>query len=186
MSLFPPIQLGWVNGWIPILLFYLIFILLLKILPKETVERLYDRSNWTKKQSRMAQVGLPFAFAGMILVLFTPLKINQPVFWGGLALYIIGFCGFLISLLNFNSAPLSEPVIGGLYKISRNPQWVAFAITIIGISIMVGSWTAFFLFLVRVIMNHFRILGEERALEIQYGESYLVYKNSIPRYFFFF
>ncbi|MGB2955364.1 MAG: methyltransferase [Anaerolineales bacterium] len=186
MSLFPPIHLGWLNGWIPILLFYLIFILLLKILPKETVERLYDRANWTKKQSRMAQVGLPFALAGMILVLFTPLKIYQPVFCGGLALYIIGFCGFLISLHNFNSTPLSEPVVGGLYKISRNPQWVAFAITIIGTSIMVGSWTAVFLFLVRVIMNHFRILGEERALEIQYGESYLVYKNSIPRYLFFF
>ena len=186
MSLFPPLYLGWVNGWIPILLFYLIFILLLKILPKETVERLYDRSNWTKKQSRMAQVGLPFALAGMVLVLFTPLKINLPVFWVGLALYIIGFCGFLISLHNFNSTPLSEPVVVGLYKISRNPQWVAFAITIIGTSIMVGSWTVFFLFLVRVIMNHFRILGEERVLEIQYGESYLVYKDSIPRYLFFF
>ena len=82
MSLFPPLYLGWLNGWIPILLFYLIFILLLKIFPKETVERLYDRANWTKKQSRMAQVGLPFALAGMVLVLFTPLKINQPVFWG--------------------------------------------------------------------------------------------------------
>ncbi len=35
-------------------------------------------------------------------------------------------------------------------------------------------------------MNHFRILGEEKALEEQYGSSYLDYKNSVPRYFVFF
>ncbi|MCJ7716441.1 MAG: hypothetical protein MUO54_07975 [Anaerolineales bacterium] len=187
MVLFPPLRLGLLNGWIPILVLYAVFILLLKfVFPKETVARLYDQSHWTKNQATMAKIGLPFALAGMILVLVTPLKINLPVFWIGLALYLIGFAGFLISLKNFNSTPLTEPIVRGLYKFSRNPQWVAFAITIIGTSFMVGSWAAFLLFLVRVILNHFRILGEERALEIQYGESYLVYKKSIPRYLLFF
>jgi protein-S-isoprenylcysteine O-methyltransferase Ste14 len=63
---------------------------------------------------------------------------------------------------------------------------VTFAVTVISISLMVGSWTILALLIVRVIMNHFRILGEERALEIQYGDSYLVYKRSIPRYLLFF
>lgn len=186
MTFFPPLRLGWLNGWIPILCFYGIFILLLKIFPKETVERLYDRSHWTKQQGVLVSIGLPFALAGMVLILFNPLKISQPVFWIGLVLYLVGFAGFVYSLLSFNTTPLDEPVTKGLYKISRNPQWVAFAVLIISTSLMVGSWTAFILLLVRVIMNHFRILGEERALGIQYGESYLAYKESVPRYLLFF
>ncbi len=186
MTIFPPLRLGWLNGWIPILFFYGIFFWLLKIFPKETVERLYDRSHWTKQQATLASVGLPFALASMVLIIFTPLKINQPVFWIGFVLNLTGFAGFVYSLLSFNAAPLDKPVTKGLYKISRNPQWVAFTVAIIGTSLMVGSWTAFFLLLVRVIMNHFRILGEERALEIQYGESYLIYKESVPRYWLLF
>ncbi len=186
MSLFPPLSLGWLNGWIPILIFYAVFLVLLKVFPKETVDRLYDDSGWTLDQARPAKIGLPFALAAMVLILFTPLKINQPIFWIGLALALIGQTGFLYSLHTFNITPPGEPVIAGLYKISRNPQWVTFAIVMVGFSLMVGSWTVLALLTMRVVMNHFRILGEEKALETQYGESYLAYKGSVPRYFIFF
>ena len=186
MTLFPHLSLGWLNGWIPIVIFYGIFIILLKVFPKETVDRLYEDSGWTLDQARPAKIGLPFALAAMILILFTSLKINQLIFWIGLALALIGQTGFLYSLHSFNITPAGEPVTAGLYKISRNPQWLTFAAIMIGFSLMVGSWTVLALLAVRVVMNHFRILGEERALEIQYGESYLVYKKSIPRYLLFF
>ena len=65
-------------------------------------------------------------------------------------------------------------------------QWVAFILGMIGFSLMVASWTVLILLMVRIIMNHFRILGEELALELQYGESCLDYKNSVPRCFVFF
>ncbi len=122
----------------------------------------------------------------MVLIIFTSLKIDQLVFWVGLALALIGQTGFVYSLHTFNITPLDEPATAGLYSISRNPQWVAFAVVMIGFSLMVGSWTVLALLTVRVVMNHFRILGEEQALETQYGESYLIYKQSIPRYFIFF
>jgi len=186
MTIFPVLGLGWLNGWIPILIFYGVFLILLKVFPKETVERLYEDSGWTLEQAHPAKIGLPFALAALILLLFNSLKIGQPIFWIGLALYLIGFAGFIYSLHSFNITPLGNPVTDGLYKISRNPQWVAFAITLTGVSLMVGSWTVLFLFSVRIIMNHFRILGEEKALEEQYGESYLEFKNNIPRYFLFF
>jgi protein-S-isoprenylcysteine O-methyltransferase Ste14 len=186
MALFPHLSLGWLNGWIPMVIFYVIFFILLKVFPKETTERLYEDSGWTLEQARPAKIGLPFALAALILILFTPLKINQPIFWIGLVLALIGQTGFIYSLLTFNITPLDEPVTAGLYSISRNPQWVAFAVVMVGFSLMVGSWTVLALLTVRVVMNHFRILGEEQALESQYGESYLAYKESIPRYFFFF
>jgi len=186
MTLFPPLSLGWLNGWIPTIIFYGSFLILLKIFPKETVDRLYDDTGWTLDQARPAKIGLPFALAAMILILFTPLTIGKTVFWIGLAIALIGQAGFIYSLHSFNITPLDEPVTDGLYQYSRNPQWVTFALVLIGFSLMVGSWTVLALLLVRVIMNHFRILGEERALEEQYGDSYLAYKGSIPRYLFFF
>lgn len=186
MSIFPPLSLSWLNGWLPIAMFYGSFLVLLKIFPKDTVDRLYDDSGWTLEIARPAKIGLPFALAAMILILFTSLKIGQPIFWVGLILALIGQAGFIYSLYSFNITPLDEPVSTGLYRISRNPQWVTFAVVMIGFSFMVGSWTVLALLAIRFLMNHFRILGEERALEDQYGESYLSYKNTVPRYFVFF
>lgn len=122
----------------------------------------------------------------MILIIFTPLKLDLPVFWVGLMFTLISQVGFIYALHTFNITPLGEPATSGLYKFSRNPQWVAFILVMIGFSLMVGSWTVLILLMVRIIMNHFRILGEERALELQYGESYLDHKKSVPRYFVFF
>ena len=99
---------------------------------------------------------------------------------------LVGQTGFIYSLNTFNITPPDEPATAGLYSISRNPQWVTFAVVMVGFSLMVGSWTVLALLTVRVVMNHFRILGEEKALEEQYGSSYLEYKISVPRYFVFF
>jgi protein-S-isoprenylcysteine O-methyltransferase Ste14 len=186
MSLFPPLSIDWLNGWIPILIFYGSFLFLLRIFPAETVERLYDDTGWTLEQARPAKIGLPFALAALILICFSPLKIGHPIFRVGLVLALIGHAGFVYSLHTFNITPLGEPASQGLYKVSRNPQWVCFANVMIGFSLMVGSWLVLGLLLVRVVMNHFRILGEEKALELQYGESYLTYKASVPRYLLFF
>ena len=186
MSIFPHLGLGWLNGWLLIVVFYSSFFALLKIFPKDTVARLYDDSGWTLEMARPAKIGLPFALAAMVLILFTPLKTGQPIFWIGLALALIGQAGFIYALHSFNITPLGEPVTDGLYKISRNPQWMTFAVVMVGFSLMVGSWTVLGLLTVRIVMNHFRILGEERALEDQYGDSYLAYKNAVPRYLFFF
>lgn len=186
MALFPPLTIAWLNGWIPLVLFYGVFLILLKVFPQETVARLYDRSHWTSEQARTAKIGLSFGLAAIALIIFTSLKIGQHVFWIGLILYIVGFAGFVYSLHTYNITPLGKPATRGLYKISRNPQWVTFAVTFLGIIFMMGSWTMFVLLLIRMITNHFRLIGEEGALELQYGESYLDYKKSVPRYFGFF
>jgi protein-S-isoprenylcysteine O-methyltransferase Ste14 len=186
MTIFPRLSLTWLNGWIPVLVFYGIFLIILKVFPKETVDRLYDDAGWTLEVARPARIGLPFALVALILILFTPLKVDQPIFWIGLALALVGEAGFLYSLHSFNVTPAGEPVTKGLYQISRNPQWVTFALVMIGFSFMVGSWTVLALLAVRIVMNHYRILGEERALAKQYGEPYQAYLESVPRYLIFF
>jgi hypothetical protein len=45
----------------------------------------------------------------------------------------------------------------------------AFAFVLIGISLLVGSWTILALVSVRTILNHYRVLEEKYALAEQYG-----------------
>jgi len=98
----------------------------------------------------------------------------------------MGTIGFLIALFNFKKSPFNEPITNGLYKISRNPQLVMMYIVSLGNCLAIGSWTALILFILSIIAGHFRILGEEKRLTEQYGESYLKYKKKVPRYFIFF
>ncbi|GAI14802.1 unnamed protein product, partial [marine sediment metagenome] len=56
MELFPELRLDWLNGWIFVVISYLIFGLLILSCPKEVVARLYDEKGWTKSQKILAKV----------------------------------------------------------------------------------------------------------------------------------
>ena len=92
----------------------------------------------------------------------------------------------IIAIYNFKNAPLDKPITSGIYKISRNPQILMIYIGSLGICIIVGSGITIILHAFYIIFSHFRILGEERRLLEQYGESYREYKEEVPRYFVFF
>lgn len=186
MELFPQLRPAILNGWILILVFYTIFGALLRVFPKEVVQRLYDRSGWNKQQQTLSTIGFPFALAALVLLVLTPLKTGQPVFILGMTIYCIGLVGMVTALINFRNTPMDEPATQGLYRYSRNPQWVMFFILMQGMAISVGSWTIALLFLMRAIFNHYRILGEEKACLENYGEAYRSYLQEVPRYLFLF
>jgi protein-S-isoprenylcysteine O-methyltransferase Ste14 len=50
-----------------------------------------------------------------------------------------------------------------------------------GMVLVIGSIVNLVFLVISIVFNHFAVLGEEAALEQQYGESYLEYKNKIPR-----
>ena len=181
MELIPKLRLGWLNGWIPVAAFYVVFALLMRLFPKDVVRRLYDRSGWTEEQRILSTAGLPFALAGLVLIVFTPLKTGRPIFLVGTLLYALSFAGFVIALFNFKNTPPDRPVTKGLYRFSRNPQWVMFAGALLGMGMTVGSGAVLLLFSVRIACNHFRILGEEKACLERYGEAYREYMARVPR-----
>ncbi len=183
MELSPQLQVGWLNGWLLLAVFFLVYGIILLIFPKDVVQRLSDRSGWTRKQRFFSTLGFPFALAGIILTIFSPLKLGQPFSVLGLVLYSLGLIRFVVSLFNFKNAPLDRPVTDGLYRVSRNPQWLSFVLVLLGIGFAVGSWIVVILFSVRIVVNHFRILGEEEACLQQYGDDYREYIKRVPRYF---
>ena len=186
MELFPPLKLGLFNGWLLILTFWGIFGLTLRTYSPEGRAQLFDRSGWNERQKRISAIGRPFTLVNIILIIFTPLKIGEPVFFIGLTLFLLGLFIVVSALVTYRDTPQGEPVTGGLYRYSRNPQWVGIFLVLLSGAIAIGSWTCVFIVFIVAVSYHFRILGEEQACLAQYGASYEAHLQKIPRYFLFF
>lgn len=186
MQLIPELSLGLSNGWILIIVFYIIFGLLIAIFPKPAVARLYDKTGWTRKQNLLTMFAKIFGLLSIVLLIFTPLQYPQPIFYWGIAIFTMGTGLMVIALFNFRNTPLNEPIRKGLYKYSRNPQWIGLVLVCLGTAIACGSWIAVLLIAFSVSNGHQRILAEERACLQQYGETYKKYLAQVPRYFLFF
>ena len=184
MELFPALELGLLNGWILLVVLYGIFGLLLLIFPKAVVARLYayDGLRWSKKQRAYHAIGKLLILVNIVLTILTPLRVGSVVFILGVILFAIGLAGFTIALLNFKNTPLNQPITKGLYNISRNPQALMLLVAGVGISLAIGSSIVLLLVVIASLFGRFRILAEERALLMQYGNSYRDYVERVPRY----
>ena len=185
LDLFPTLEIGWLNGWILLGLFYLIYGVFLMTFPKVVRAKLfyYDRFQWSKKQLVFYAIGKLSVFVYLVLIIFCPLKIGAIVFIPGIILFLLGLVGFIIVLLNFKNMPLNQPATKGLYRISRHPQVLMLFISGLGICIAIGSWLALFILIISKFFGHFRTLAEEKACLEQYGDLYRAYMKRVPRYF---
>ena len=186
MEIITTLEIGWLNGWILLVVELLIQGLLLLVFPKDVVSRLFDRSGWSEKQRVFTIIGNVFSLACLILIILTPLKINTRTFIVGLVLYAIGLAGLVVAMLNFKNTPPKQPVSKGVYKISRHPQIVSLFVIFLGICVAIGSWAALFVLMMSKLLQHFGILAEEEICLKRYGESYRAYMEQVPRYFLFF
>jgi protein-S-isoprenylcysteine O-methyltransferase Ste14 len=186
MEFMPSLEIGLFNGWILLVFEFLIQGGLLLILPRDVVARLFDRSGWSEKQRIFTIIGKVFSLACLILIFLTPLKINSSTFVVGLILYGVGLAGLVVAMLNFKDTPLDQPVMKGVYKISRHPQIAALSVIFLGICLTIGSWMALFTLVISRVLQHFGILAEEEVCLKRYGESYHAYMERVSRYFLFF
>ena len=153
MESIPTLQIGWLNGWLPMGILYLIFGILLLVFPKEVVRRLYERSNWSREQRVIVLIGKLMVLVWFPLIILTPLKIGTPVFVLGTVIFALGLAGFVVALFNFRDTPLDRPVTEGLYRISRNPQQFMLLVAVVGISIAIGSWLALLMLLLGLVFT---------------------------------
>jgi len=183
----PKLELGWFNGWIFLMVHVVLQAIFILTCSKEVKVRLFDRgTGWTKTQKTFTLIGKIFGLINIILIILSPLKFGSIEFIIGLIIFLIGLTGLVISILNFKNAPFDKPITTGLYKVSRNPQIITVYIIILGYTLLIGSWLSMILLFFSFMGQHFSLLGEERRLTEQYGDSYLEYKKKVPRYFLFF
>ena len=83
MEFIPDLQLGRMNGWIPIFVFSALFGLFLLSCPKPIVKKLYSVKGWSKRDYTLSAIGKPFSLAFLALIILSPLKVGTTIFWIG-------------------------------------------------------------------------------------------------------
>jgi len=182
MLFIPDLQIGLLNGWVPIVFFYALFGLYLLSCPKPIVKKLYSVKGWSKRDYTLSAIGKPFSLAYLALVIISPLKIGSAVFWIGIVLYALGFIIMFSALFEYRATPADQPVRTGIYQYSRNPQWAGLELMFLGTATACGNGLAILLLLISASLYHYRILGEEKACLEAYGEPFQDYLGSARRY----
>jgi protein-S-isoprenylcysteine O-methyltransferase Ste14 len=123
--------------------------------------------------------------AYILMMIFTPLNINAPIFLLGAVIYSIGYILEISALYYFRKAPVCQPVVEGPYCVSRNPQWLGLFLILLGSAIAAGICLYIGIVVMVGVIYHIQILDEETACMKKYGNSYREYMDRIPRYFLF-
>ncbi len=112
--------------------------------------------------------------------------------WIGLPLVVAGAAGLLWCIWDFarrgrgTLAPVDPPKIvvhTGLYRVVRNPMYVAVVTTLVGEAVLFGSWWLLGWAIVVAATVHVFVVGyEEPTLRRQFGAAYDSYCQSVPRW----
>ena len=79
--------------------------------------------------------------------------------------------------------PSTRIVAHGLYRFSRNPMYLGFALCTFGLAILVNSaWVLLAVPIGLILIDRIVIVREERYLERKFGEEYLNYKRRVRRW----
>jgi len=118
----------------------------------------------------------------LALLIFTKASWGTPPAYAGLGLYIAGTFLYLLSILHFGQPDCEGLNTGGLYRVSRNPQYTAFFLYFLGIALLTGSWLALLVLMIFQVSVHFLILSEERWCIERFGAAYTDYMRRVRRY----
>ena len=82
----------------------------------------------------------------------------------------------------FNPPP--KLVVNGLYRVVRNPMHLGWTIVLIGLALLMQSFTLLVIFIPLFITVHIIYLKyiEEKELEKKFGQAYLDYKQRVPMF----
>jgi protein-S-isoprenylcysteine O-methyltransferase Ste14 len=188
MEIMPLFRIGWLNGWIPLAIYFTGLVISISLFPKES--RLWLFNNPKNESNRVMLLirlaGQFAAIAYIVMLIFTPLKIGYPIFTVGATIFAAGFTFEMSALHTFRNTPFNQPAITGLYRVSRNPQWVGLFLVLLGSAIAVGCWLYIAMVIIVGFVYHIQILDEEALCQQKYGDSYLSYMRQVRRYFLFF
>jgi protein-S-isoprenylcysteine O-methyltransferase Ste14 len=131
--------------------------------------------------------------AGTVLHLAWPLPfMSRTVRWPiGVMLSMAGVALFVAAIRAFDAAGTPVPgnrsttaiVRRGPYRFSRNPIYVAFALTHLGVAASFGSWWLLVTLAVSIGVTAISVVPrEERYLEARFGSIYSDYKSSVRRW----
>ncbi|MDD4681262.1 MAG: methyltransferase [Clostridia bacterium] len=118
----------------------------------------------------------------MVDLLLLKIKVDSDWFCIGVVTYSFGLVLYAISMLDYARPKTNGINVNGLYRISRNPMYIAYFICLFGCVLISNSWTLFTLLIVFQISSHWIILSEERWCIKKFGGEYMRYMDKVRRY----
>lgn len=170
------------NAFLTVIPFILIRFGLLNILGKEALKRAAFFAPLIGKEK--AAYWFYQISTILIFVYLCFLKITTDAYWfyAGLVIYGLGVLLCLLSVSNFAKPAENGINLIGLYRVSRNPMYVAYFIFFLGCVLLTQSLILLAILLVFQISAHWIILSEERWCIQKFGEEYKNYMNKVRRY----
>lgn len=119
-----------------------------------------------------------------IIIYMFFLKINARTTWLyiGIVVYSLGALLFIFSVAGFAKPDERGICQNGLYRISRNPMYVAYFIYFLGCVILTGSVLLLLLLCVFGVSSHWIVLSEEQWCVEKFGAEYIEYMKKVRRY----
>ncbi len=151
---------------------------------RDAAKRMADMTGYSQKEKAVTVSASVTPYLFTLLTIFIPISSNSIAVVMGAPLYTIGLIGFVYAVVSYLKAPLEGPAVQGIYKISRNPMYVAALLAYAGIAVMTLNILLTILLIVMIILHHMMICAEEKACAKRFGKQYEQYRRNTPRYLF--
>ena len=182
MSFIPEFGLSWWNGFFLAIPFILIRFSVAAWAGRLTAQRADFFPPLIGQEKKVLPLFLVFSYLVILYLPFLSIKVGTAWIYAGLPFYLLGLLILVLSLLDFSKTTREGFSREGLYKISRNPIYVAYFLIYIGMGVMTASWLYLLLALFRQVFEYWIILSEERWSFETFGEPYRLYCHQVRRY----
>ena len=172
-----------INGIILIIPIILIRYIYLKFISKPA----FDRAGYFPPAKGIEKLAVwVYQLATIFLIIFPvfyQINFNDWVNYIGIGIYILSIILYMKSTYDFTKTSGNGISNEGVFKISRNPMYIAFFLYFIGISLLINSWWYFLIVVILQISVHYIILSEERWCLKEFGDEYVKYMRKVRSYF---
>jgi protein-S-isoprenylcysteine O-methyltransferase Ste14 len=131
----------------------------------------------------------PFADRFLAIKMTIPPAVRLPL---GIVLLVVGVPMVIWTITRFlltkgSPIPFNPPpvmVVNGLYGIVRNPMHLGWMVVLIGLAVLMQSFTLLVIFIPLFLLAHIVYLKliEEKELEKKFGQAYIDYRKSVPMF----
>lgn len=118
----------------------------------------------------------------LLYLLLLKIKTDSDWFYIGLVIYSLGIILYAVSIVNYAKPKMNGINLNGLYRVSRNPMYIAYFIYFLGCALLTHSLILLALLIGFQVSAHWIILSEERWCIKKFGEEYIKYMNKVRRY----
>lgn len=171
------------NGFLLLVPFFIIRFGLLSVLGRRAVQRAAHFAPM-RGAEKAAYYIYQISTAGILLLpLFLEVKADFSwMFYLGLACYLSGLLLCAAAMVSFSAPDETGLNRNGMYRLSRNPMYVAYFVCFVGMALLTRSPVLLGAVFVFQVSAHWIILAEERWCIETFGPAYRRYMERVGRY----